>query len=165
MASSASCEATARAPTAAAAAGKVSTRIPEKKTITLDGDEVTLDDYQTLVTRLRQDQQDLRNQRLRLTRELRNARRRTQRIRQKATMLSNEDLLTVLMLRRQASKDRAAREQRKEQPSSKRSRAHETQEIAGEADPTIAGKADVCCMLLTYLCVHHLGLSRVCEFQ
>ena len=113
------------------------TRTPDKRSISVDGQTLETDDYQSLVEQLRREQHDMKNARKRLARELRNAQRRTQRIRQKACQLSTQDLLQVLMLRRQSADKRDAREAMEAESTVKKPRLDaaailEREEVASE---------------------------------
>ena len=59
---------------------------------------------------LKQRQADLRNTKKQITRELHNAERRKKRLRTRARQLTDEDLVQVLMMRKQARADRNASE-------------------------------------------------------
>ena len=100
-------------------------RTPEKRSVSVNGKTHLTDDYQSLVDQLRKEQNEMKNERKRLAREMRNAHRRTQRIRHKARELSTQDLLQVLMLRRQTAEKREAREALEADSAGKKPRAND----------------------------------------
>jgi len=59
------------------------------------------------IATLRANQQRVRDERKRLAKELKNAQRRKKRLKTKARQLSNDDLLTVLLMREEASAENA----------------------------------------------------------
>ena len=79
--------------------------------MTVDGKALDAEDFTGVLEQLRSEQHDLKDQKKKLARELRNAQRRRQRLRAKAKELSSEDLVSVLLMRQQDQTRRQARQE------------------------------------------------------
>ena len=86
-------------------------RDPDIRSVTVDGKALDAEDFTGVLEQLRSEQHDLKDQKKKLARELRNAQRRRQRLRAKAKELSSEDLVSVLLMRQQDQTRRQARQE------------------------------------------------------